>query len=59
MSANNRIAGDAALACSFIIIHAIRHALRDEELETVFAVFKEIHESVIGAIQAALEHEGG
>jgi hypothetical protein len=60
MSDTNRTVRDAALACTFMVIHQIRHAFRDED--DLEAVFKEIFDSVTGAIQAALaakEHEGG
>jgi hypothetical protein len=51
MSDTNRTVRDAALACTFMVIHQIRRAFPDEDLE---AVFKEIFDSVTGAIQAAL-----
>jgi hypothetical protein len=50
MSEKNRIARDAAIACAFIIIHRIRYAFRDEDLESVF---EDIRDSVDGAIQTA------
>lgn len=57
MSDKSRIAGDAALVCAFIIIHRVRHAFRDEELESVF---EDIRESVAGAIHAAFaSHDEG
>jgi hypothetical protein len=59
MSEQNWIAGEAALACTFIVLHPIRHAFRDEELERIF---EDIYASVKGAIEAAFatkEQEGG
>jgi hypothetical protein len=60
MSDKNRIARDAALACTFIVMHPIRHFVQDQrELEKIF---EEIFASAKGAIEAALatfEHQGG
>jgi hypothetical protein len=59
MSEQNRIVGEVALACTFIVIHPIRHAFRAGELERIF---EDIYASVKGAIEAALatkEQEGG
>ena len=62
MTEKSRIADDAALACTFIVMHQIRHAFPDEELQAVVEeIFEEIFESVKGAIHAAFaaEDEGG
>jgi hypothetical protein len=50
MNETSRIADGVALACAFIIIHRIRHAFHDDDVE---AVFEDIRDCVNGAMMAA------